>query len=231
MTKIDRLSKISIEIKAVRPKQLNAQRPLNRICPTASYITEGGDSMSSELEVAISRCRDGDKDAYTFIVKSFERRVLTIAYSILGNSDEALEVMQETFFRVYKNLGRIRNEAGFARFICKVAANYSIDLKRRRNGRHYSLDDEAELPASVKLTLSSGSTKPDSVVERKEMWEALKAAVDTLPKKQKMTLVLHDIDGLSKAEIAKIMECPQGTVRSNLHIARKKLQSQLKEYV
>ncbi len=185
---------------------------------------------SEELQIAISRCRDGDKAAFTIIVKAFERRVLSIAYSILGNSDEALEVMQETFFRVYKNLGRIKNEAGFGRFVCKVAANYSIDLKRRRNGRHYSLDDEAELPASVNLQLSRGSTKPDTVVERNEMWQALKIAVADLPNKQRTTLVLHDIDGLSKAEIAKIMDCPQGTVRSNLHIARKKLQSKLKEY-
>jgi RNA polymerase sigma-70 factor (ECF subfamily) len=186
--------------------------------------------MSSELQIAISRCREGDTAAFKVIVKAFERRVLTIAYSILGNSEEALEVMQETFFRVYKNLGRIKNEAGFARFVCKVAANYSIDMKRRRNGRHYSLDDEAELPASVKLQLSLGSTEPDTVVERNEMWQALKKAVAGLPEKQRMTLVLHDIDGLPKAEIANIMGCPQGTVRSNLHIARKKLQSKLKEY-
>lgn len=186
--------------------------------------------MSSELQIAIGRCKDGDTAAFKVIVRAFERRVLSIAYSILGNSEEALEVMQETFFRVYKNLGRIKNEAGFARFVCKVAANYSIDVKRRRNGRHYSLDDEAELPASVNLQLSTGNTKPDSLVERNEMWQALKEAVANLPAKQQMTLVLHDIDGLSKAEIAKIMGCPQGTVRSNLHIARKKLQSQLKEY-
>ena len=187
--------------------------------------------MSSELQIAIGRCKDGDTAAFKIIVRAFERRVLTIAYSILGNSEEALEVMQETFFRVYKNIGRIKNDAGFARFVCKVAANYSIDLRRRRDRRHYSLDDEAELPASVSLQLASSFAKPDSAVERSEMWAALKKAVAGLPDKQRMTLVLHDIDGLSKAEIARIMECPQGTVRSNLHIARKKLQSLLQEYI
>lgn len=187
--------------------------------------------MSSELQVAISRCASGDTAAFKVIMRTFERRVLAIAYSILGNSEEALEVMQETFFRVYKNLGRIRNEAGFSRFVCKVAANYSIDVKRRRNGRHVSLDDEAELPASVSLQISDRRNRPDRVVERDELWGALKKAVSELPDKQRTTLVLHDIDGLPKAEIGKIMNCPQGTVRSNLHIARKKLQESLKEYM
>jgi len=186
--------------------------------------------MSSDLELAISRCKEGDTAAYEVIVKAFERRVLAIAYSILGNSDEAMEVMQETFFRVYKNIGRIKNQSGFASFILKVASNYSIDLKRKRANRHISLDD-SELPVSVKLELSDVFSKPDRHVERNEMWAALRLAVSELPAKQQMTLVLHDIDGLSKSEIAKIMDCPQGTVRSNLHIARKKVQEKLREHL
>jgi len=186
--------------------------------------------MSNELHTAIGRCKEGDSAAFKVIVDAFERRILSIAYSILGNTDEAMEVMQETFFRVYKNMSRIKNEAGFASFICKVASNYSIDLKRRRNGVHFSLDDSAELPAHVKLELSDSYSKPDRMVERDEMWAALRKAISGLPQKQQLTLVLHDVDGLSKAEIAKIMNCPQGTVRSNLHIARRKLQAQLREH-
>jgi RNA polymerase sigma-70 factor (ECF subfamily) len=187
--------------------------------------------MSSELHDAISRCKNGDSAAFKVIVRAFERRVLAIAYSILGNSEEALEVMQETFYRVYKSLGRLKNEAGFASFVCKVATNYSIDVKRRRNGRHFSLDDEAELPASVRLQLSDHRMKPDTIVERNELWAALKHAVAGLPNRQRTTLILHDIDGLPKSEIGKIMGCPQGTVRSNLHIARKKLQEKLKDFM
>jgi len=187
--------------------------------------------MSSELQVAIGRCKEGDQNAFKVIIKAFERRILAIAYSILGNSDEALEVMQETFFRVYKSIGRIKNEAGFSRFILKVATNYAIDVKRRRHGRQVSLDDEAVLPASVQIRLSDDRTKPDTILERNELWNALKAAVASLPDKQRTTLVLHDIDGLSKAEVGKIMDCPQGTVRSNLHIARKKVKAKLEEFI
>jgi RNA polymerase sigma-70 factor (ECF subfamily) len=187
--------------------------------------------MSSELQVAICRCKDGDTGAFKVIVRTFERRVLAIAYSILGNTEESLEVMQETFFRTFKNIARIKNEAGIARFICKVAANYSIDIKRRRHGRLISLDDEAELPASVIIQLADTRNKPDAQVERDELWRALRKAISELPDKQRMTLVLHDVDGLSKREIGQVMRCPQGTVRSNLHIARKKLKEKLKEYM
>ena len=187
--------------------------------------------MSSELRSAVDRCKSGDVAAFEIIMRAFERRVLVIAYSILGNSEEAMEVMQETFFRLFKNLGRIRSEAGFSRFICKIATNYAIDLRRRRKRQYVSLDDEAELPASVNLQLADSRTKPDRLIERNELWQALKEAVASLPEKQRTTLVLHDIENISKAEIGKIMGCPQGTVRSNLHIARKKLQAKLKEHL
>jgi RNA polymerase sigma-70 factor (ECF subfamily) len=148
---------------------------------------------------------------------------------MLGNHLDADEVVQESFVRVYrrrKDLGRVTN---FTSFLIRIATNYSIDLLRKRRIQGEVTDDPAALPGDIQMDLASRVKTPGDLFRNKAIMEEIQRALDLLPPRQKITAVLHDVEGYSKAEIARILECPEATVRSNLHIARTKLKKILKK--
>jgi RNA polymerase sigma-70 factor (ECF subfamily) len=110
----------------------------------------------------------------------------------------------------------------------RVATNYAIDLLRRRKIYKEVADYAGRLPASAQLDLSKRVATPGDDFENKRLMEDIQYALDQLPPRQKLTAILHDVDGHTKAEIAVLLECPEATVRSNLHIARRKLKRILK---
>jgi RNA polymerase sigma-70 factor (ECF subfamily) len=186
--------------------------------------------MSAKLVALLKSAKTGDIKAFEQIVKILERQVYMTAYAIIPDPDEAMDIVQETFVKLYNHLQRIRSEAGFKCFVFKMATNCAIDRRRRLKRKKLSLSEGETVPASVEIELSRRNESPDKDVERRELIEIVQSVVDELPPRQKLCLILADLDGLSKKEIAKTLGCPQGTVRSNLHIARLKLRRALKDF-
>lgn len=183
--------------------------------------------MTDEITGLVTRFQEGDTEAYTKLVKAFQRKVYFLAYRILLSHSEADEVAQETFVRVYNRIGQLNSPQYFGSFVYRIATNYAIDILRKRKGRMVSMADESDLPGSVQMSLSTKVTNPEKALENKQLLEAIIKAAEELPPRQKATLILHDIEGLSKDEVARIMGCPEATVRSNLHIARGKMKKKL----
>jgi len=183
--------------------------------------------MTEELARLVQRFRSGDHQAFAELVKLFQRRVYALAYKMLMNHIEADEVTQETFVRAFNSIDQLKSPAHFGAFVYRIAANYAIDLLRKRKGRIVAMPEETELPGSIQMDLASKTADPEKVLEHKELLAVIMQAIDKLPPRQKMTVILHDIEGLPKEEVAQIMECPETTVRSNLHIARGKLKKEL----
>jgi len=187
--------------------------------------------MTDDVASLVSRFQKGDRQAYTELVKTFRRRVYLLAFKILRNHSDADEVTQETFVRIYARIGQLKSPEYFESFVYRIATNYAIDLLRKRKGRTVAMPKESELPGSIQLTLSEKVTDPEKILENKQLLAAIVKAAEELPPRQKATLILHDIEGLSKEEVAGIMNCPEATVRSNLHIARSKLKKKLGKYL
>jgi RNA polymerase sigma-70 factor (ECF subfamily) len=183
--------------------------------------------MTDDITRLVTLFQKGDRKAFAELVKFFQRKVYALAYRILMNHIDADEVAQETFVRLYGRIGQLKSPEHFDSFIYRIATNYAIDLLRKRKGRVVEMPRESELPGPVQLALSSRVTNPEKVLENKQLLEAITQAAEELPPRQKATLILHDIEGLSKEEVARIMDCPEATVRSNLHIARGKLKKKL----
>ncbi len=171
----------------------------------------------------------GDQQAFAELMARFQNKVYSLAFRILGNHLDADEVVQESFVRVYRKREELGSVTYFSTFLLRVATNYAIDLLRKRKGHSGIGEDTSSLPGSVQLDLSRRVTTPDKMYENKRLMEEITRALDQLPPRQRITAILHDIEGYSKAEIARIFECPQATVRSNLHIARSKLKKILKQ--
>lgn len=168
-----------------------------------------------------------DESALTELVKRFQRNVYYLAYRILGNHLDADEVVQETFVRIYRRRKEIANVASFTSFLMRIATNYAIDLLRKRKG-HGELTEEFEaLSGEVQTELSRRVRTPSDALEDKITMEEIRKALEKLAPRQRITVLLHDVEGRSKSEVAAIMECTEATVRSNLHIARAKLKHML----
>jgi RNA polymerase sigma-70 factor (ECF subfamily) len=172
---------------------------------------------------------NGDQQAFAELVNRFQKKIYTLAHHLLGNHLDADEVVQETFVRVYKKRKELRDVNYFSTFLVRIATNYAIDLLRKQKGHHAIAEDTSSLPGEVQLDLSRRVSTPSEAYEQKCLMEEIKRALDLLPPKQRMTAVLHDVEGYSKSEIAEIFNCPQATVRSNLHIARIKLRKILRQ--
>jgi RNA polymerase sigma-70 factor (ECF subfamily) len=179
--------------------------------------------MNEAIPALVERFAQGDDVAFGKLVARFQKKVYFLAYQTLGNHLDADEVVQETFVRIYRKRKEFEHVTNFTSFVIRVASNYAIDLLRKRKGQATATEDLTALPAPVQLDLSRRVRTPGELWTDKRVMMEIQRALDTLPPRQKLTAVLHDVEGYSKAEIAVMLDCPEATVRSNLHIARTKL--------
>lgn len=185
----------------------------------------------------VERVRSGDVDAYELLVLRYQARVYSHVCRMLGNGDEAADVTQEVFVKVYTTLNQFRGQASFQTWLYRVTANLCVDRHRRRLrspqiGR--SLDapvetDSGEVEAEYPDTDPEGS--PEDSVLSKELQVRVREAMDQLSEKLKSVMVMHDLDGLSYEEIADVLSIPLGTVKSRLFHARAALKELLEPYV
>ena len=185
--------------------------------------------MNKDIPELVQEFLEGDNNAFRTLLERFKRKIYSLAFQILGNHLDADEVVQETFVRVYKKRKELKDVKYFSSFVIRIATNYSIDLLRKRRGHSGISDDTASLPGEIQLDLSRRVPTPSENFERKRLMEEIYRALEQLPPRQKLTAILHDVEGYSKAEIAQTFDCPEATVRSNLHIARTKIKKILKQ--
>jgi len=184
--------------------------------------------MTKTIPELVNSFVGGDESAFAELIKRFRQKVYSIGFQMLGNHLDADEVVQETFVRIFKRRKELANVKYFSTFLLRIATNYSIDLIRRKKGHSNIAEDSSNLPGEIQLRLSKSVATPSEEFANKELLEEIKRALTELPPKQKLTAILHDIEGYSKSEIADMFECPEATVRSNLHIARNKLRKILR---
>jgi RNA polymerase sigma-70 factor (ECF subfamily) len=168
-------------------------------------------------------------ETFERFVNAHKERIYSIAYQILGNREDAMDVSQEVFIKVYKSLGRYDLSENACFWLYRMTVNASIDY-RRKNARfqHNSIDNETEV-APEKFILSAPN--PGDIVEKEEFRRIIRGLVDELPESQRIVLTLRDLEGFSSEEVAKILKCTQTTVRWHLHKGRRKLKEMIiKEY-
>lgn len=184
--------------------------------------------MSETVPELVKKFAQGDPRAFAELVARYRKRLYYLAYQMLGNHLDADEVVQESFVRIYQKRKELANVTNFTSFLIRVATNYSIDLLRKQRG-HSQVDDAGSLPGEVQIEMSRQVDTPGQKYRNKVLMAEIRQALDSLPPRQRTTALLHDVEGYSKSEVAQIMECPEATVRSNLHIARKKLKAILEK--
>jgi RNA polymerase sigma-70 factor (ECF subfamily) len=178
----------------------------------------------------VQRCAAGDEAACADLVAEHQRMVVQLAMNLLGDRDEALDLSQEVFLRVFRTIHRFRCQSTLRTWIYRIAVNQARNKhrfwRRRHRADQVSLDEHVaahgELP-------SGGESTPDRLLAQKELAAQLKTALDRLPFDQRTAIVLREIDGLSYEEIAYSLGVAVGTVKSRLTRARQALRLDLRE--
>jgi RNA polymerase sigma-70 factor (ECF subfamily) len=178
----------------------------------------------------IERCAAGEELACTELVAEHQRMVVQLAMNLLGDRDEALDLSQEVFLRVFRTIHRFRGQSSLRTWIYRIAVNQARNRHRFWRRRHRA--DQVSLDAHMAVHgdfLSGGDARPDQVLARKELAARLQVALEQLPFDQRTAIVLREIDGLSYEEIAYSLGVAVGTVKSRLTRARQALRTQLRE--
>lgn len=178
----------------------------------------------------IQRCAAGDEAAFAELVADNQRMVVQLALNLLGDRDEALDLSQEVFLRVFRTIGGFRGQSALKTWIYRIAVNQARNRHRSWRRRHRA--DQVSLEAHVATHgdfRSGAESGPDRVLAQKELAARLKSALDGLPFDQRTAIVLREVDGLSYEEIAYSLGVAVGTVKSRLTRARHTLRLELRE--
>lgn len=177
----------------------------------------------------VAEARTGDPDAFAELVRRYQRPVIHFCRRMIGSRQDAEDLAQESFVRVYRHLSRLRPEAQFSTVLFGVARNVTLnfirDSARRGRGRTRSLtrQDETQEPVIER------ERRPDRESRLREIEAAIEAALDRLPPKFREIIVLREFNHLDYDAIAKVVRCRKGTVKSRLARAREQLRLQLLE--
>ncbi len=170
----------------------------------------------------LARLRRGEMGAFDALVHSYQDRVFNLCLRMLGSREESEDLTQEIFLAVHRNLPRFRGEARLSTWIYRIARNRC--LNRLRRARRRRLDGRRPLEAVEEGRLAEASgrspTRPDEHFDGQELEAVLRRGLLELPERQRLLVILRDVEGLSYEEIVEICGLPAGTVKSRLHRAR-----------
>lgn len=194
--------------------------------------TDAASPQDSDL-LLVQRTVAGDQRAYELLVIKYQRRIERLIGRMVRDTDLVEDIAQETFIRAYRALAQFRGEAQFYTWLYRIAVNTAkktlADLRRDPLVTETALrsnDDEDET-SSVENELTSAET-PETVLAAKEIAAAVNHAMEALPEELRQAVALREIEGLSYEEIAQVMNCPIGTVRSRIFRAREAISARVK---
>ncbi len=178
--------------------------------------------------------RESADAAFTALVDGHYRRTYGLIYRMVRSEQDAADLTQEVFVRVYKALGRLRAEGAAGAWIRRIATNLCLDYLRKRNSlpAFSSIDANfhSDSESSASWDISDPSGQPERLFDSAESVRVLHRAIDTLPDDYRIVVILHHIEEMRVDEIADILTVPAGTIKSRLSRARKELKRKLIPY-
>jgi len=185
-----------------------------------------------EMEL-VKRARKGELTAYDELVRRYQERIYATIYHMTANHEDANDLAQEAFIKAFRALRSFKGGSSFYTWVYRIAVNKTINfLKQRRSRVHMSLNDldfNAEHDPDLVALVSDKTPRREATLT--ELQEKLNTAMQKLSEPHRLVVTLHDVQGLSHEEVAKIMDCNIGTVRSRLFYARQQLQAYLSDYL
>lgn len=183
--------------------------------------------------VVVKKVQAGDVAAFDKLILKYRERVYSIIYNLCANREDAADLTQGTFIKAFQSINRFQGQSSFFTWLYRIAVNATLThLRKNKLRTFFSFERITEEDKSSEiLEALTDKTGADREVFVKELQEKLNEALQKLSINHRMVVTLFEIDGLSHNEIAEIMSCSVGTVRSRLHYAKQLLQADLQSYL
>lgn len=187
--------------------------------------------MSEQLtdQVLIERVQNGDKQAFNFLVIKYQNKVCSLVSRYVNNSGDVPDVAQETFIKAYRALPGFRGESAFYTWLYRIAVNtaknYIVAQGRRPPASDIDAEDAEYYESGSALKEISN---PENLSLSEELRQVVFGTIDALPEDLKTAITLRELEGLSYEDIAEIMDCPVGTVRSRIFRAREAVEKKIR---
>lgn len=183
----------------------------------------------------VEAAKSGDRRAFQLLFERYERKVYAVAHGFLRNPEDALDVVQDAFIKVYRYLPNFEGQSSFYTWLYRITANLCIDhLRRNTRKKDVEFDDRIrhdgdQESSAVDALPASILGSPGEAVENKEILAAVEDSLKYLSDKHRAVIVMRELQGLSYADMAKAMGCSKGTIMSRLFHARRNMQKLLRE--
>jgi RNA polymerase sigma-70 factor (ECF subfamily) len=197
-------------------------------------MNASGQTNKIQVEELVAQAQGGDEAAFEALVAQFSTRIYNYVARMVQDPTEAQDVAQETFVRAYQAIKNFRGASSFQTWLYRIASNLAIDAARRRKRRQWdvvSLDEPVEGDEDSEMgrdfpddKTRTPAEEAESAETRRQVWEAIGELSDKL----RPVIILYDLQGLSYEEVAHVLGCPMGTVKSRLFNARSQLREKLK---
>jgi RNA polymerase sigma-70 factor, ECF subfamily len=181
---------------------------------------------SADIEALIRRCLRGDQLAWDAIVKQYWRKVFNVAYKFVGKHDEAEDLTQDIFLKIFKSLDTFDRRANFQTWLISISRNLCIDHYRSVRKERETIDRDVD---ANDLTPTSPEPGPIAVLEHRDRVSLLRQAMSALPETLRTAVLMRDIHELSYQEIADRLRLPEGTVKSRINRGRTELARQIRK--
>ncbi|MCD6423701.1 MAG: RNA polymerase sigma-70 factor [Elusimicrobia bacterium] len=180
----------------------------------------------------VSLAKQGDRSAFSELVKRYEKKVYALALRIMQNPEDASDVLQDTFIQVFKKIKDFKEKSRFSTWLYRIAYNECLMRKRKKQIPTVSIDEPLVLASGeeLKQEIVDWSSNPLATIENKELKNKLEEAISKLPGEYRDVVVLKDIEGLSHKEIADMLKISIPNVKTRLHRARMFLRKELSDY-
>jgi RNA polymerase sigma-70 factor, ECF subfamily len=187
----------------------------------------------SDVEL-IAHIKKGNMDAFEQLVQRYDKRVLTIAAGYVNSADDAKDIFQEVFLRVYKSIPKFENRSEFSTWLFRITTNVCLTHRsRHKRHQHTSIDQHMESEDGSPITeqnIIQEKTPTDRRVQDREISDRVEKALQMLSPRQRMVFTMKHYEGYKIKEIAEMMKCSEGTIKKYLFEATARLRTQLQEF-
>jgi RNA polymerase sigma-70 factor (ECF subfamily) len=200
---------------------------------TRTIVTSPERKQEADLDLAVvKRVQAGDVSAFDQLIRKYRERVFGVVYNLTSNREDASDLTQDAFIKAFQAINRFHGQSAFFTWLYKIAVNTTLShLRKNRLRNFFSLEqiqEDSNTQIADEMADKSGTSRE---VYLRELQEKLNEAMQKLSIKHRTVITLFEIDGLSHAEIADVMGCSEGTVRSRVHYAKLFLQGELSKYL
>ena len=188
--------------------------------------------MGVSGEVLVARFKEGDESSFKELVERYQSRVYSIVLAMLGDKNDADDLSQEVFLKVYRFIHQFKGRSKFFTWLYRLTINTCISARNRKKRNNQILLSQSFKKDFTPIdTLQNDAKSPIEILQNRELEKKIKLALDSLSDGLKEVFVLREIEDLSYKQLSRILHCPEGTVKSRLFRAREELKKKLMPYI